>query len=205
LSRDQRIDAAMKILGDGVQRSDVEAVLDRMSKELEKWKRIRSLDSGAVKAFAKQYHNALRKVIDLTKKTPLGFGAPAWALTVTAQPLGINCEQFDGEHLLQHLGWLLWMCQYWDNSRLTQKKPKAHADAMRMAAWAALILCEVCNINVTTTKTGKYCGLGAALYGDPSAASTLQPHCRTVMKLAAQSPSIMEWRKTGKKLSLVLR
>jgi hypothetical protein len=69
--RERRVEEAMEILGKGVlQRSDVEVVLDRMAKEAEKLKDNRFLESGRLKAFAKQYGAALRKVIALMEKAP---------------------------------------------------------------------------------------------------------------------------------------
>jgi len=76
LPRELRADAAMKILGERGQRSDVEAVLDRMEKESEKWKGIRSLDSGSLKTSAKKYGGALDKVIDQMEGAPAALRMP---------------------------------------------------------------------------------------------------------------------------------
>ena len=80
LPRELRPDAAMKILGERGQRSDVELVLDRMEKESEKWKDIRSLESGSLKTSAKKYGAALDKVIDLMEEAPAALHAARYGL-----------------------------------------------------------------------------------------------------------------------------
>jgi hypothetical protein len=95
LPREKRADAAMKILGERYQRSDVDVVLDRMEKESEKLKDIRFVGSARLKAFAKRYGAALDKVIELLKEAPAELRtAPGMAYSVAE--LGIGTESATG-------------------------------------------------------------------------------------------------------------
>lgn len=203
LPREQRADAAMKILGERGQRSDVEAVLDRMEKESEKWKGIRSLDSGSLKTSAKKYGGALDKVIDQMEgapaalRMPLGMGYSVVELRdrhgsgakkkKQGRPLVdkpgnpiLEGEFPSHDELLRHLRVIRQYCQFYESSKLSQKQQKAAADEKRIAAWGALNLCEVQGIRPTKTKNGRFCRLAAALYGHPSA--NFLPHCQWVLK-----------------------
>jgi hypothetical protein len=172
--RERRVDAAIEILGKGVQRSDVEVVLDRMAKEAEELKAIRSsFESGRLKAFAKQYGAALGKVIALMEKAPptfrtlpglgyrvaeLGIGTEVVRRNKQGEPINKRKKPiFAGEvfpsndKLLRHLRLLLWICQQW-NRKL---KPKPNADDRRLAVRAALILGEAHGMRLVTTKGTK--------------------------------------------------
>jgi hypothetical protein len=195
LPRERRADAAMKILGERGQRSDVELVLDRMEKESEKRKNIRFLDSGRLKSFAKRYGAALDKVIALMEKapaalrTPLGMGYIVPELGIgTGKPLVdkrgnlmLEGEVFPSmDELLEHLRVIRRHCRFYESSKLSQKKQKAAADDKRLAARGALVLCEKHGIRPTKTKNGRFCRLAAALYGTTSA--NFLPHCQWVLK-----------------------
>ena len=56
------------------------------------------------------------------------------------------------------------------------RKPKPDAIRRRLAADYALDLCERFGVKTTTARTGKFCLVAAALFGDPNA--DLQYHCR---------------------------
>ena len=138
-----RVDAAMKILGERGQRSDVEVVLDRMAKESEKLEEIRFLGSGSLKTSAKEYGAALDKVIDLMKKapaalrTPLGMGYSVAELhrhgsgakkkkqgrPLVDEPGNPILEGVFPSHdeLLRHLRVIRQYCQFYESSKLSQK------------------------------------------------------------------------------------
>lgn len=65
-----------------------------------------------------------------------------------------------------------------------QRKPKPDAIRKRLAADYALDLCERFGVKTTTARTGKFCLVAAALFGDPVA--DLQYHC---MKAISQKPA----------------
>ncbi len=177
LTRTQIVDAAVKIIGEGIaRRADVQAIVEKMSKMCELSKRSRSRESKSQKQFAKQYGLALRKVIIMTRKAPTDFRAP-FPLLVSAPQLGIDKERFDHEHLLRHLKLLQAICESWEKSKLGKPKPDAYEK--RLAAEAALHLLKLHDIDPTTTKTGPFCKLAAALYGDKS--DDFQYHCRTAL------------------------
>ena len=74
LTRNQIVDAAVKIIGEGrARRANVEAIVDNISKLCERSKRTRSRKSKNQKQFAKQYSAALRKVIAMTRNAPIDF------------------------------------------------------------------------------------------------------------------------------------
>src|SRR4029077_10168039 len=120
------------------------------------------------KAFAKRYAKALRKVIDLTEKAPLGF-LPSEPGTLTSKSLGIDGQELNVPETLRNLRLLLagW-CQIWDNINL-KKGLKASADDMRVAAGSSVFLCAKYQIEITATKNGKACRTAAVLYGDRAA------------------------------------
>ena len=181
LTRNQIVDAAVKIIGEGrARRADVEAIVEKMSKLCELWKRTRSSESKNQKQFAKQYSAALRKVIAMTRNAPTDFRPPLPLLQISVPQLGIDKEVFDHEHLLRHLELLNWICEIWEKSKLGKPKPNAHEK--RLAAEAALHLLKMHDIDPTTTKTGVFCKLAAVLYGDKSA--HLQHHCRAALSRA---------------------
>ena len=64
------------------------------------------------------------------------------------------------------------------------RKPKPDPIRKRLAANYALDLCERFGVKTTTTRTGKFCLVAAALYGDPDV--DLQYHC---MKAISQKPA----------------
>jgi hypothetical protein len=180
LSRDQIVDAAVKIIGEGIaRRADVQAIVEKMSKMYELSKRTRSSESKNQKQFAKQYRLALRKVIDMTKNAPTDLRLPS-PLPVSAPQLGIDKEWFDHGHLLRHLKLLHAICESWENSKLGKPKPSAYEK--RLAAEAALRLLKMHDIEPTTTKTGAFCKLASVLYGDKS--DDLQHHCRAALSQA---------------------
>jgi len=180
LPPERRVKEVMKILGEGVQRSKVEVVLDRMEKESEKWKGIRSIQSVDLKTFAKGYGRALDRVIELTQETPPDFAPLMLPYVAHPERKPIEYEVFDYERFLRDLSVLRWFCQFWEISKLSQKGQKAAADDKRVAALGALNLCEVHGIKPTKTKNGRFCRLAAALYGHPSA--NFLPHCQWVLK-----------------------
>jgi hypothetical protein len=180
LSRDQIVDAAVKIIGEGIaRRADVQAIVEKMSKMCELSKRTRSSESKNQKQFAKQYRLALRKVIDMTKNAPTDLRLPS-PLPVSAPQLGIDKEWFDHGHLLRHLKLLHAICESWENSKLGKPKPSAYEK--RLAAEAALRLLKMHDIEPTTTRTGAFCKLASVLYGDKS--DDLQHHCRAALSQA---------------------
>jgi hypothetical protein len=64
------------------------------------------------------------------------------------------------------------------------RKPKPDAIRKRLAADYALDLCERFGVKTTTARTGKFCLVAAALFGDPDV--DLQYHC---MKAISQKPA----------------
>ena len=64
------------------------------------------------------------------------------------------------------------------------RKPKPDAIRKRLAADYALDLCERFGVKTTTARTGKFCLVAAALFGDPGV--DLQYHC---MKAVSQKPA----------------
>jgi len=180
LTRDQIVDAAVKIIGKGRARiADVREIVEKMSKMCELSKRTRVSQSKDQKRFARQYSAALRKVINMTKKAPADFRAP-WPLPVSAPELGIDEKLFNHEHLLRHLKLLHLICEGWERSKLGKPKPDAYEK--RLAAGAALHLIKMHDIDPTTTKVGAFCKLAAVLYGDKTA--DLQHHCREALRQA---------------------
>jgi hypothetical protein len=164
LTRNQIVDAAVKIIGDDRARiADVQETVEKMRKMCELSKRTRVSRSKNQKQFAKQYRLALRKVIDLTRKAPTDLRAP-WPLPVSAPQLGIDKKLFNHEHLLRHLGLLHAICETWEKSELGKPKPDAYEK--RLAAGAALHLIKMHDIDPTTTKAGAFCKLAAVLYGN---------------------------------------
>jgi len=173
----QIVGAAVKIIGEGIaRRADVQAIVEKMSKMCERAKHTRLRESKNRKQLAKQYGLALRKVIIMTRNAPTDLRAPS-PLPVSAPQLGIDKEWFDHEHLLRHLKLLHLICEGWEKSKLGKPKPDAYEK--RLAAEAALHLLNLHDIDSTTTKTGPFCKLAAALYGDKS--DDLQYHCRTAL------------------------
>ena len=123
LTQNQIVDAAVKIIGEGIaRRADVQAIVEKMSKMCERWKRARSSKSKNQKQFAKQYGLALRKVIVMTDNAPTDFRAPS-PLPVSAPQLGIDKEWFDHERLLRHLKLLHLICEGWERSKLGSPSP----------------------------------------------------------------------------------
>ena len=177
LTRDQIVDAAVKIIGKGIaRRADVEATVEKMTKMCERSKRTRSRKSKRQKQFAKRYSLALRKVIAMTRTSPTDFRALP-LLHISAPQLGIDKERFDHGHLLRHLKLLNAICEIWEKSKLGKPKPDAYEK--RLAAEAALHLLKLHKIDPATTKTGAFCKLAAVLYGNKS--DDLQYHCRTAL------------------------
>jgi hypothetical protein len=180
LTRDQIVDAAVKIIGEGIaRRADVQAIVEKMTKMCERWRRTRSRESKSQKHFAKQYSLALRKVIAMTRTAPTDFRALP-SFHISAPHLGIDKERFDHEHLLRHLKLLNAICESWEKSKLGKPKPDAYEK--RLAAEAALHLLKLHKIGPTTTKTGAFCKLAAVLYGDQG--DDLQHHCRAALSRA---------------------
>jgi hypothetical protein len=64
------------------------------------------------------------------------------------------------------------------------RKPEPDAIRKRLAADYALDLCERFGVRATTARTGKFCLVAAALFGDPDV--DLQYHC---MKAISQKPA----------------
>ena len=181
LTRNQIVDAAVKIIGEGrARRADIQAIVEKMSKMCERSKRTRLRNSKNQKQFAKQYGAALRKVIAMTRNAPTDLRAPP-LLQVSVPQLGIDKEVFDHEHLLRHLKLLSAISESWEKSKLGRPKPDAYEK--RLAAEAALHLLKTHDIDPTTTKTGAFCKLAAMLYGDKSA--DLQHHCRAALNRSA--------------------
>jgi hypothetical protein len=178
LTRDQIVDAAVKIIGeDRARRDDVKVIVDHMIKLCERSERTRSRESKNQKQFAKQYSAALRKVIAMTRRAPTDFRALP-LLKISAPQLNINNEVFDHEHLLRHLELLNAICESWEKSKLGRPKPDSYEK--RLAAEAALGLLKAHDIDPTTTKAGAFCKLAAVVYGDPS--DDLQYHCRAALR-----------------------
>jgi hypothetical protein len=59
------------------------------------------------------------------------------------------------------------------------RKPKPDAFRKRLAADYALYLCDRFGVKATTARTGKFCLVAAALFGDPAA--DLQYHCANAL------------------------
>ena len=178
LTRDQIVDAAVKIIGEDIaRRADVEATVEKMTKMCDRSKRTRSRESKKQKQFAKRYSLALRKVIAMTRTSPTDFRALPPLLHISAPQLGIDKERFDHGHLLRHLKLLNAICESWEKSKLGKPKPDAYEK--RLAAEAALHLLKLHKTEPSTTKTGAFCKLAAVLYGDQS--DDLQYHCRTAL------------------------
>jgi hypothetical protein len=183
LTRDQTINAAVKIIGfSRAQRDGVEKIVDYMNVLSERAKRTRSRESKTQKQFAKQYGAALRKVITMTGNASADF-RPLPRMRYTAKKIGINNEVFDHDHFLRHLGLLARICEDWEKSKLS--KPKPSADEKQLAAKTALHLLKMHDTEPTTTKTGIFCRLAAVLYGDNSA--DLQHHCRVALRQKRES------------------
>ena len=56
------------------------------------------------------------------------------------------------------------------------RKPKPDAIRKRLAADYALDLCERFGVKTTTARTGKFCLVAAALFGDPDVESAVSLH-----------------------------
>ena len=180
LTRNQIVDAAVKIIGEGrARRDDLQVIVDRMIKACERSESTRSRESKKQKQFARQYSAALRKVIAMTRRAPTDFRALP-LLKISAPQLNINNEVFDHEHLLRHLELLRAICESWEKSKLGKPKPDAYEK--RLAAEAALHLIKMRDIEPTATKTGTFCKLAAVLYGNKT--SDLQHHCRKALRQA---------------------
>jgi hypothetical protein len=180
LTRNQIVDAAVKIIGEGrARRDDLQVIVDRMIKACERLESTRSRESKKQKQFARQYSAALRKVIAMTTRAPTDFRALP-LLKISAPRLNINNEIFDHEHLLRHLELLRAICESWEKSKLGKPKPDAYEK--RLAAEAALHLIKMHDIDPTTTKAGAFCKLAAVLYGNKTA--DLQHHCRKALRRA---------------------
>jgi hypothetical protein len=180
LTRNQIVDAAVKIIGEGrARRDDLQVIVDRMIKACERSESTRSRESKKQKQFARQYSAALRKVIAMTTRAPTDFRALP-LLKISAPRLNINNEVFDHEHLLRHLELLRAICESWEKSKLGKPKPDAYEK--RLAAEAAMHLIKMHDIDPTTTKAGAFCKLAAVLYGNKTA--DLQHHCRKTLRQA---------------------
>lgn len=178
LTRNQIVDAAVKIIGDDrARRDDVQDIVDRMMRACARSERTRSRQSKKQKQFAKQYGAALRKVIAMTRRAPTDFRALP-SVTINAPQLNIKNEMFDPEHLLRHLELLHAISESWEKSRLGQPKPDAYEK--RLAAGAALHLMRMHDMAPTTTKEGAFCKLAAMLSGDQTA--DLQRYCREALE-----------------------
>jgi hypothetical protein len=180
LTRNQIVDAAVKIIGEGrARRDDLQVIVDRMIKACERSESTRSRESKKQKQFARQYSAALRKVIAMTTRAPTDFRALP-LLKISAPQLNINNEVFDHEQLLRHLELLRAICERWEKSKLGKPKPDAYEKWL--AAEAALHLIKMHDIDPTTTKASAFYKLAAVLYGNKTA--DLQHHCRKALRQA---------------------
>jgi hypothetical protein len=191
LSREQRIDGAMKLLGRG--RADVEKIIDIVIERCERAKRLRTLESGPSKAYAARLRSQLGKTAAMVDRAPavlralLGLGYP---------DLGIEPD----DDLPLHLRWAQWRCGFVADQKLT---PKPDAGDLRRAAYSARLVCEAHGVKPVTTKSSIFCRLAAILHGDPDI--DMQPYCIAANKRAARSKFFEEWRRTGAKIEMVLR
>jgi hypothetical protein len=190
LTPKRRVPKVVEIIGPTAQGADIENVIDFMEEQVTFHDINRLRKSKDPKQFAKKLSAALRNTMTLLRKAPTDLRVPPH-FVVSASEIDIADEVFDHEHLLRHLMLLNEIAERWEKSKLG--KPKPRAEAKRLAAWAALHLCEIHNIKPTTTKTDKLCKIAAALYGEPRA--DLQHHCRWVLKE----------RKAGSKAFIPLR
>jgi hypothetical protein len=180
LTRNQIVDAALKIIGnDRARRDDLQEIVDRMIKACARSERARSRRSKKQKQFARQYSAALRKVIAMTRTAPTDFRTLP-LLGISVPRLNIKNEMFDHEHLLRHLRLLHAISESWEKSKLGQPKPDAYEK--RLAVGAALHLMQMHDMAPTTTKAGAFCKLAAVLYGDKAA--DLQHYCREALRQA---------------------
>ena len=117
---------------------------------------------------SKQARRTDRQVVDWLKKgVGLLNGLSSW-------PLGFEDFREDVRR---------WARLYEDEEKKTKKwvrlTSKRHAEEKRVAAEAALHLCDEFRIKLTTTKNGAFCTLAAAMWGDETA--DLQKHCIAVL------------------------
>jgi hypothetical protein len=168
LTREERIvETVLGIIGgatvieDGIERQidphDIHGVLYRLREARLATQRIRARQSKQAKRAIKQLSTALRRA-----NRPRG-GLPEDLRLV----LGLD-------RMIHHLA----------AYEAAHRKPKPDAIRKRLAAEYALDLCEHFGLRTTTARTGKFCLVAAALFGDPDV--DLQYHC---MKAISQKPA----------------
>ena len=149
------------VIEDGIERQidshDIQGVLYHLREAYLATQRIRARQSKQAMRAIKQLSTALRKA-----NRPKG-GLPEDIRLV----LGLD-------RMIHHLA------AYGTANR----KPKPDAIRRRLAADYALDLCERFGVKTTTARTGKFCLVAAALFGDPGV--DLQYHC---MKAISQKPA----------------
>lgn len=129
-------------------RGDVEGALYHMRQAIEATRRVQARQTKPTKRAMNRLIAALRKAVGPTGGLPEDVRLA----------LGL-------ERTLYHL----------EAYTKAQRKPKRDAIEKRLAADFALDLCERFGVKTTTARTGKYCRVAAALYGDPGADP--QFHC----------------------------
>jgi hypothetical protein len=91
--------------------------------------------------------------------------------------------------LLPHLEALNGFRETWTYMATKEPRwPRSGVNVKRLAASWALFVCQQCGIEPTITKSGKFFGIAAALYGDTHA--DLGHHCRGVLTRAGANPRI---------------
>jgi hypothetical protein len=144
--------------------------------------RNKARELGQHKRFAQQYAAALRKVLTLARNAPAGLRIPKW-LVVSLDGTPVSNELFDETQFQRLVEARIAICKTWDK-KLPKHKPDAHE--RRLAAKAASSLCRRHGVTLTTTRSGTFCQLAAALYGDLTA--DLQYHCREIARGKKQQP-----------------
>jgi hypothetical protein len=150
-----------KVTEDGIERQigphDMHGVLYHLREACLATERIRARQSKQAKRAIKQLNAALRRA-----NQPKG-GLPEDIRLV----LGLD-------RMIHHLA----------AYGKAHREPKPDAFRKRLAADYALDLCERFGVKTTTARTGKFCLVAAALFGDPNV--DLQYHC---MKAISQKPA----------------
>jgi hypothetical protein len=167
LSRKERLRRAVKIINDNRSKK-VSGCADSIANMLDFLDRWYTGMNVLRQTGSKEARHTDRQVVAWLKKGVILLnGLSSW-------PLGFGEFREDVRR---------WARLYEDDEK-TRKKwvrltPIRHAQEKRVAAEAALHLCDEFAIKVTTTKDGAFCALAAVMWGDEKA--DLQKHCIQVV------------------------
>jgi hypothetical protein len=180
--RQEIMNPAEKIIGKTIDRAELDAELFRLDEMRAGRYLIRARGSKQAMQAVRRVYDALRRLKAAMSQLPedfkLLFGGDEMLRQLEVYEAVLGKEVVATGKLQEQL-----------DAKSGQPKPaaieikrsrrKRTADDKRLAAELALRLCELHNIEPTTTKTGKFVKLAAVLYGDSGA--DLQHQCRDLV------------------------